>query len=244
MKVLKVIVAATMLFAAQKASAIGDVSVFGGYTTVNMTAVNALITGIDTLLIAGGGTATSTTLGGGLYAGVDAGFNVMPFLKVGPRIEYLSAGQAKLTATSPFFSGSYTIDASMMMYEAGVSGSWDLPVSGLVVGGGVWLGYGMASVTNGNNPTGGTASTDAYSGSGFVSEVQGQIAYKFIPTISVGLDLGYRIASISQVTANADNTNNGVKAGDVYSDPTLPIKAAVPFDYSGVNVGARVSFGF
>jgi hypothetical protein len=242
MKVLKVIVAATMLFAAQKASAIGDVSVFGGYTTVNMTTVNAAL---DLFNLSG--LMSATKFGGGYYVGVDAGFSVMPFLKVGPRIELLSAGQAKLTDTNGLFMGPagayFALDGSMILYEAGVSGSWELPVAGLSVGGGVWLGYGMANVSTSFNDTA-TTNTQGYGGSGFVSEIQGQVAYKIIPTISVGMDLGYRIASISQVTASADGTNgSSVKSGDVLKDF---VTGLVPqdFDFSGINVGARVSFGF
>lgn len=253
MKVLKVIVAVTMLFAAQKASALMDVSAFGGYTTFNMSDVNKQLATYKAGIISSGlpsdATVAKTDISSGYYVGINAGFSVLPFLKVGPRIELLSAGQGKLalTGVGDSITRESTINSSMMLYEAGLSTSFDLPLTGLSVGGGVWWGYGMAgaSVMDSMNFTG-TAATDAFSGGAFTTEIQAQVAYKIIPMLSVGIDLGYRIASVSQMTANADNTNSGVKKGDAlyYYLPAGEPLAPTVFDFSGINIGGKVSFGF
>ena len=73
--------------------------------------------------------------------------------------------------------------------------------------------------------------------------IEDYIAYKIVPTFSVGMDLGYRLASVSQMTANADDTNTGVKSGDAIKD-FLTNTVVIPFDFGGVKIGARASFSF
>ena len=199
MKVLKVIVAATMLFAAQKASAVVDVSAFGGYTILGPATVNL---GLD------------TKISSGYYAGVDAGWSVLPFLKVGPRFEYLASGEGKVDLGTFFGTPwNYTESFSLMMFEGGASYSYEIPGSQFTVGGGAWLGYGMLTDSTTLNFLG-TSTAAAGTASGFVSEIEGNASYKIVPTVSVCVDLGYRLASIAAV------------------------------DLSGINIGGRVTFGF
>ncbi|HXC64517.1 MAG TPA: hypothetical protein VNZ67_09165, partial [bacterium] len=146
MKIARVTTLALALgLASTQAHAFVDVSAFGGYATTAMGDVNQTL---DNFAKSGAG-GKSVDLTSGFYVGADAGFTVMPFLKVGPRLKYIQDGQGKVTFNNP--ANNATIDADLMMYEVGVSANVDLPLTGLSLQGGLWGGYGMAnaSVTGG-----------------------------------------------------------------------------------------------
>jgi hypothetical protein len=208
--------------ASTQAHALVDVSAFGGYATVSMKDVNNLV---DNFATNNGGTATD--MNSGFYVGADAGFTVMPFLKVGPRFKYIQSGQGKVSFANP--SNDATIDANLMMYELGVSADTSLPLTGLSLQGGIWGGYGMANASV-NGGGGGGAQTGT--GSSFVGEIAAQLRYKLVAGLSLGLDLGYAMADVS--TVNGSNGQSLLSNGS----------SAVGFDFSGLNAGGAVSWNF
>ena len=221
MKVLKVMMAAALLLAAKQASALIDISGFGGYTTLNMSGVN---TALDHF--AANNSGTSTDVKSGYYVGADAGITTFPFLKIGPRLEYVGAGQGVVTTPG----GKATVDSNLLLLEAGVTFDTSLPLTGLSVIGGVWGGYGMANATVTQTGSGDFTGK----GGAFCGEVAAQLRYKLVAGLSIGLDLGYRLANIATV-----NDTNG---NPLIADPNSG--DAEPFDFSGFNVGGAVSFDF
>ena len=130
------IAAMVMALAAAKAQALVDINAFGGYTTVGMGDVNDLITH------SAAPNGKATLMNSGYYVGGQAGITTFPFLKIGPRIEFVQATQGKVAYAS---GSSSFVDASLMSYELGLAFDTSLPLSGLSVEGGVWAGYGLAS---------------------------------------------------------------------------------------------------
>jgi hypothetical protein len=200
--------------ASTQAHALVDVSGFGGYATVSMKDVNSAMDN------AGG---TDTHISSGYYVGADAGITLLPFLKVGPRIEYLQPQEGSVTAIF----GNATIDTKLMMYDLGVSVDTGLPLTGLSIQGGIWGGYGVSTEVIHQ----GSISADG-AGTAFVGEIAAQLRYKLGAGLSVGVDLGYLMANVTTVNgANGQAliTNNG---------------SAVGFDFSGLHAGGALSWGF
>jgi hypothetical protein len=220
MKSIKILaLGATLALAASPAYALFDINAFGGYATVGMGDINSRLDAI-------GSGANVTHVGPGFYVGADAAFTVMPMLKVGPRLEYVQAGQGKI-ASGPI---SATLDANLLMYELGVSTDIGLPLTGLSVQAGVWGGYSQAVVTLAGNAVAGDLGT----GSAFVGEAEAELRYKLLLGLSLGVDLGYRMADVGSVK---DSAGNGVISKPSSND-------SVAFDFSGLNAGASLSYNF
>ena len=207
--------------ASSQAHALVDVSAFGGYATMAMGDVNGVIDS------AAGPGVTTTKMTSGFYAGADAGITVMPFLKVGPRLKYLQAGEGKISN-----GGTATIDANLMEYEVGVTADTSLPLTGLSVLGGLWVGYGMANATV--NPGGlFPGSSQNGTGGGFVGELGAQVRYKLFMGLSLGVDLAYNMANIKTVNqSNGQTLLNNTSGGNA------------GFDFSGLNAGGALSWDF
>jgi hypothetical protein len=200
--------------ASSQAHALVDVSAFGGYATVSMSDLNK---GLDSA------TPTNTHVSNGFYVGADAGITLLPFLKVGPRLEYLQPNEG--SATGIF--GNATIDSKLMMYDLGLSADLSLPLTGLSLQGGIWGGYGVCNEAV--NLNGGVSDG---SGTSFVGEIAAQLRYKLFMGLSLGADLGYLMANVATVNgANGQAlfTNNGNRVG---------------FDFSGLHAGGALSWGF
>jgi len=241
-----ILAAACLALAATARASFVDVNAFGGFTTLTMGDFNGEMdkSAASTLtLIPAGSTVETTHVNNGLYIGADAGFAFFPIVKIGPRIEYISAGQAKLVVTTPGSTVTNTIDSSLLMAELGVSSDWGLPLSGLSVSGGLWGGWGMANGSDKysgfNTPADGTYTL---SGSGLTAEAAARLKYSIIPLLSVGLELGYRYAPISKLTADKDlpGQSDGDKKVLQKNGSTDP----VAMDYSGLNVGLGVNLNF
>ena len=118
----------------------------------------------------------------------------------------------------------------------------ELPGLPLSVGGGAYLGYGIAGSSEKYSINFGSPdSTEALmGGGGLVADLNLNANMNFGP-VSGGLLLGYRIANIAEMKALADNADMGIKKGDVAEGSD---GKAIPFDYSGFVVGLNISMGF
>lgn len=193
------------------------VAVNGGYSTVTMADYNA---GLDKAKQASPGS-TSTPYSGGWFVGAEAGLGLMPFLEIGPRVEYLQAGQASLSNSS----FKYTLDSTLTSGMLGVNVGMDMPLTGLGFNAGLYGGYGYAVTKAANTPTGGTASGSQSTGGGFVGELQAKLKYSIIPLVSVDLLAGIRMANMGKLKDGSSE--------DTYAS-----------DFSGFNAGGGLSIGF
>jgi hypothetical protein len=232
MKSVKIVAAAASLALAMMASqakALVDLDAFGGYTTLGMSDVNGAINAYAT-----NNGAKATTITNGFYAGAAVGISVLPFLKIGPRLEYVQGGEGQVSLGS----NTTKIDTALMSYELGLSADTSLPLTGLSLQGGIWGGYGMAGAELTSNQASGTLTA---TGSGFVANIGAQLRYKLVAGLFIGVDLGYRIANIT----NMNDTNTDL--GGVVGQPLLTkagTTTAANWDYSGVNAGGTIGWNF
>jgi hypothetical protein len=107
-----------------------------------------------------------------------------------------------------------------------------LPLSDLSLRAGVFGGYGMAKLAT-ETKSGSSTVSSGSSGGGFVAEGDLQLRYEMIPLLSLGLDLGYRLANIGAMKSDSSGASiKNSSGGDL------------AWDYSGVNGGLSLSFNF
>lgn len=208
--------------------AIFDISIFGGQTTLSMKAVNAKMdqTIAETKLY-GGFCGVPTKILGGTYVGVDGSWNIWKGLKVGPRIELIKGekggddriifGQKEDWRVTPSLIP-LMVGASLE-HRHGKSKRFGGQVS-------LHLGYALANALFERNIAGAKDSENE-SGSGLVAELNGNLNYRIFKHFSLGIELGYRLASISNMKSDVTGM----------PDPVV-------FDYSGLIAGARVGLNF
>ncbi len=192
------------------------VAVNGGYSTVTMADWNDAI---DKFKASTPGS-TTTPYGGGWFIGAEAGLGLMPFLELGPRLEYLQASDASVSGSGFKTTLSSTLTSGML----GVSTGMDLPLTGLGFNAGLYGGYGYA-VTKNSNVSGGTTAGSQSTGGGFVGELQAKLKYSILPLVSIDLLGGIRMANMGKL-----------KDGS--------IEDKYVSDFSGFNAGGGLSIGF
>jgi opacity protein-like surface antigen len=220
---------------ASSAKALIDANVFGGFATVAMGDVNnAIDKGDAANKSAGYSDVTSSKFGNGYYVGADLGISMLPFLKIGPRVEYVQA-QASQGYTASGLKITNDITAALAPMMLGLSVDAGLPLTGLSLKGGVYGGYGIAKTLSTYKSGSAVIGTTA-SGGGFVTEVVGEARFglPIIPFFSIGLDLAYRMANMAEMKDDV--------TGTVYKKPGS--SDSLPYDYSGLDVGATLNFNF
>jgi hypothetical protein len=183
-----------------------DVNFAGGYTTVGMADLNAKMP------------AGSTKIDGGYYVGGDAGFSLMPFIKIGPRVEYISASQG--TMNGPLHQT--TIQPTLTSAELGLSTDWSLPLTGLGISGGVWGGYGWMKAELAAPGYSANLSSGNFTGEALV-----RLKYNIFSPLSVELEGGYRMAKMTSLS---------IDKGSALGYPD--------FDFSGMSLGAGLNLNF
>jgi hypothetical protein len=206
----KIILSTALLALAGAAHAdLIKVAVNGGYTTVTMAEANA---SIDKAKASG---ATVTGLNSGWFVAGEAGISLMPFLEIGPRVEYLKTNTGDITTPS----GKTTFDGNLTSYMLGVNTGMDLPLTGLGFNAGVYGGYGMAAINSNVAAAGST-------GGAFVGEIQAKLKYSIFPLVSIDLLGGLRFANMGKMKDSAGkDTTDGA-------------------DFSGLNAGGGLTVGF
>ncbi len=245
------------------------VNIFADYTTVSMGKANSQIDYVESGTKAAFGALgigpTEIKFGGAFLAGLTANIEI-PFLDIwacdiGLRGGYLNAfpGSVQLNSSDIMGSGlnidlADTYNASLIPLEIGVAGKINIPNTAISASLGIYGGYGIASgseevMVNTNIPAGmGAPANDSvtipYGGSCAVFEIIGNASIK-INMLSLGLDLGYRIADVSRVKATKTVTDSNfdlnVQNGAVFKDKN---GNAVDFDFGGLIVGLKTGIEF
>jgi hypothetical protein len=234
-----------------------NLNISGGYATVGMDDMNKTLQstkeqfdlGIEEIKNSGGTGSTSLTkFGSGIFLAVDAGYEVLSGISIGPKIVYLSCSQAKLTAEASFggYSGKFeqTVDASLMPLM--VASRYSTKITDKIsLLGGTYLGYGLAnlkSVVKFEQTGQPSQSVEVPAdGSGFVGEISADVKYAITPNVSLGVNLGYRLAKIDELKATKDVPEFNIKKGDVIKDED---GKTIPADYSGLTIGVGLTFKF
>jgi hypothetical protein len=257
-----------------------NLNISAGYVTVGMDDMNKSLQSqkerfdqaIKALedLGAGTGSTSLTKFGSGIFLAVDAEYEVLSGISIGPKIVYLSCSQAKLTAELPAMTGiiniEQTVDASLIPLMVG--GRYSTKITDKIsLLGGVYLGYGLAnyksvnkseligtyfmsSITKTNLKAGLQKDNSSQlsqnvevpaGGLGFVGEISADVKYAITPNVSLGVNLGYRLAKIDELKATKDVPEFNIKKGDVIKDEN---GKTIPADYSGLTIGVGLTFKF
>lgn len=235
MKISRILLFLALCLPALKASAsFFDVSGFGGYTTLAMGDVNT-----DLKNYASAKGYSYTAVQNGYYVGADALLTLFPFVKFGPRIEYVQGSTGSITGAGV----SDNLSSDLLLYELGLSTQLDLPLTGLSLKAGVFAGYGEAGT---ELSTGGSAYGQAFSeyglGGGFVGEAVVDVNYALFMGLSCGLDLGYRYAPINNddVSSLSGSSGSGVNVGQPFLQNSNGNQASI--DFSGYNIGVNLRY--
>ncbi|MCX8092733.1 MAG: hypothetical protein N3E50_01040 [Candidatus Goldbacteria bacterium] len=247
MKKFVAIITLIMVFAASSFAGF-EISVFGGYTTVAMTKVNKEI---DTIVDALGPLPSSVKLTKnhitqGFIIGSNIGYSPIPGLLIGPQIEMLlginGLIDVKDESTGDFIK--YEFSSSLIPILGGLSYMISLPGSSFSIGGGAYFGYGLASAAMKASVKFGayTVNNEAkFEGGCFTADIIAKAKMAVTPLISVGLQIGYRLANVAQMKATEDNAAMGLTKGDVLKDTNGD---DLPFDFGGLIAALDIGFSF
>ncbi|MES2201695.1 MAG: outer membrane beta-barrel protein [candidate division FCPU426 bacterium] len=228
----KIIVLMGLLALGRQAEAIIGASAFGGYTTLSMASVNSEFSKSEKDDKDNNETTALTPFGSAYYVGAEAGLSLAPFLKAGPRVEYIH-GSASYSHTPLLGTANKTTyDAELVPVLLGLSADVALPGTGITLKGGVYGGYGMATLRS-TNTNGSTTTNSTSTGANFMGEIAAQVLLRLIPSVHLGLDLGYRMADIAEMKDTKTDTTHKNSNGD-----------NLHFDYSGFNIGAAATLLF
>jgi hypothetical protein len=200
-----------------------EANVAAGYTTLAMEDLNTALKGTNSL--------SHTPINSGFYLSGDVGVSVLPFLKFGPRVAFISAVQGQNSHAGTPNNSASTVDAHLVPMELGLSADLGAPLTGISLRAGLWGGYGLANVAVSTKNSNGVVTGNLYQGGGFTAELLAAVRYSILPTLSLSLETGYRMANIAKVSDGANELKKN--ATD-----------ALPIDFSGVNFGGGVSFSF
>jgi hypothetical protein len=201
------------------------VALNGGYSTVTMAEVNDRSDKAKKAYEASGYTAKNTPLGSGWFVAAEAGLGLMPFLDLGPRVEFLQTNTGETTAEKSGLKIDTTGDATLTSAMLGANIGMDMPLTGLGFSAGLYGGYGYAVAKGSTTVNGVPAGAGQLTGGGFVGELQAKLKYSVIPLVSVDLLAGIRMANVGKLK---DGT----------------IESADPYDFSGINAGGGLTIGF
>ncbi len=221
----------------------GVVDIWADYTTISFSRVNDLLGSIGAYP-----NGAVTKMSGGYALGVDLGFTPVKGLPLdfGLRVELIGTGQGKYSGDiGSLASTIYTIDSSLIPVMAGASYNFEIPETPVSISAEIHAGYSFAkaSVVNDSKALGvGDKITEPYSGSAFACDLGMTINYQLNEPASVGLNLGYRLADVTSVSADSDIANTTIKKGDTLKNPSSG--SVVPFDFSGFNAGVKVDMKY
>jgi hypothetical protein len=212
----------------ESATYMGVVDIWAGYTTLSLNNANI------------------NSISGGYVVGVDLGLTLIKDLplSLGLRFELIGSGQGNYTGElGNLVSASYTIKDTLIPVMAGASYSFAIPESPVEISADVFAGYSFAKATITDNLTPGFED-QAFSGSCFTLDIGTTISYQISEPVSAGLTLGYRLANVASMSADKNVDLNFVthmNKGDLLKDSG---GSAVPFNFSGFNIGLKVDMKY
>jgi hypothetical protein len=215
------------------------------FTTVAMKRANDSITGYPPM----------TGFGGAFQAMLDFGAAVFPNLLLGGRAGYLFCIPASYEyddGGAPNIHRKVSMDADLIPVEFGARLRFGIPFTTAGLSVGAYAGICVAMVTNNVNAvkTGKIANyVQSYYGLGFSGELSMALEFKLMKGVDFNVNGGYRIAGVPSVAQSTDASYTfsgespvlASSKGDILRDASSVI---IPFDYSGLHIGAGISIGY
>lgn len=227
-----------VILAAAAAAAHADLlefSGFGGYTTVGMKQVNAMLAEPKTQ--PGINQSTTTDISNGYVVGVDLRTGALipiPLLELGLRAEYVGAKTGEAAGT--WLGQPYDIKENPSMVDAmlGLSFGVDIFNTGLNFGLSAYGGYGEGLIQQSSTLSGFSA-PDLYDGGAFVGEAEARLRYKLYSVLGLYAFGGMRFADLGTFE---DPAKDKFGAG-------FPGESASPeVDFTGITAGLGLNLDF
>lgn len=225
------------------------ISAWGGMATVAMDDINKLLGEWKTLGDLLGAATSKSDVKSGTIIGLDAGYEISPGISVGTRLSQLTPVQGKVTWTVPGAQRAITADSSLTSVMLGAS--YDVASGEISVPVGLYAGLGMASGKTSMKDTttagGLLAAYDVnYSGSGIVIDLSAAPEYKVSKSVSLGVNLGYRLAKIAELKLDQDADMDGDGAIDSPKGTVVKDGAGnkIAADFGGLTAAVSVSYRF
>jgi len=226
------------LLAAGAASAHADLlelSGFGGYTTVGMKQVNAMLAAPKTQ--PGVDQSTTTDISNGYVVGLDLRTGALipiPFLDLGLRAEYVGTNPGEAKGT--WVGQPYDIKENASMADAmlGLSLGFDIFGTGLNFGLSAYGGYGEGLIQQSATAYGFTT-PELYDGGAFVGEAEARLRYKLYSVLGLYAFGGMRFANLGTFEdPRKDKFGTG-----------FPGESASPaVDFTGITAGLGLNLDF
>jgi len=192
---------------------------------------------------------------------VEAGYSFLQGLYTGIKLGIILPASGKYTDeySSSFMSFKTENQYSALFMPVMLGGSYEfkIPNTPVSAGAGIYAGWGFASgsfignseqtVTIMGITTKTSSSNDAaFSGGCFTADLSAFGEYKISDMISAGLNLGYRIANVSEMKYTKVPDGSGYETGDTveYWKSGWTEPKPMPFDFGGFIITARASFYF
>ena len=222
---------------------------WGGYTTAGMNDVNSAIKEA-----ASGGSVTEAKDGTLIAADLlYKAFPGVPGLSIGPRIEYLFISSGKLSQDAPLMNIKEDFYVVPVMvggrYILSENKDWSLSGSLFL---GVGIGYGKSAVTTAADPSNQTITK--YSGSDMAGLLAAAARYRISDNTFLGVELGYRMLSISKMTIDSTSVSSlssggGGGGGGGYAPSRAPVVDPatgnnIKYDFSGMVLNIGIGFNF
>jgi len=234
------------------------ISLWGGYTSVDMQEVNNHIGEVESGIKSSGLTPTVDTYKHAGFASLDIDFKLLPAITAGARGSVVICAPASaevtgdLTSIDPSYGAgslSYNMNGVLLPLMGGVKVVLGAPVSPFEITASVHAGYGLYFITRGislDSDVGGKARADIpYIGSGFVGEATAGVTAGIVPLIDIVAYGGYRIANASSVKADASVVESALEI-DIPEGETLNDSEGddIRVNMSGftAGVGLRIRF--
>jgi hypothetical protein len=248
---MKKIFGAIVLFAILSASNIFGYGYYteliGGYTSVNMSKVNS-----DLITKDSGDGITNIQLGNAWFTGIDAMYIAPEGLGVHFRMEFIGMDSGEMTynyTTNGYYYQDYQVTPYMVPLMLGLSYTFHGKGNPFTLTAGVYGGLADGYIDYYQHTVDTTNFDRSYEalfeGWGFCGEGVVNADLWFTKNFSLGLNLGYRFANISELTSvSSVYDSNGAFVGEA-GGPLVGVSGNnIAADFSGMMLGVNLTYRF
>ncbi len=254
----KILILFSIVIIALPAYAGIGISLWGGYTSVDMEDMNNHLEEKESDIKGYGLTPTVDTYKHAGFAVLDVDFKILPAVKAGVRGGFVICAPASVEVTGDLTSIDSSYDTGTLAYNmngvllplmGGVKVVLGAPLAPFELTASVHAGYGLYFITRGislDSDVGGKVRADIpYIGEGFVGEATAGVTAGIVPLIDIVAYGGYRIANAPYVKADASIVESELEI-DVPEGETLKDSEGndIRVNMSGFTAGAGLRIRF
>ena len=224
----------------------GLVNIRAGYSLTSVKAANDFLKSFGENAVLGGASVSSEQkMEGAAAASMDIGFLPIAQLPLSPgiRVSYLNCNAGHTQSSLAGSTEKYSIASTLVPLLAGASYELMIKEIPLSLIADAYLGYAFAGGMLIRETTVPSLKEEAmFGGGGFAGDFGIKANYRFLDALSAGIFASYSLASMGEMTYNADadigteSVNKGDKVTNFFDG-----NSAMNFDYSGLTIGINVN---